>query len=379
VTQIDRYILVLFLRTSLICFCSIAGIFIVFHAFTSLDDLVRQGQVEDGLVPVMMRYYGPYLLLLFDWTGAIIVLMALLFTVGWIRRSGELTAILAAGISHGRIFQPMIIASLIIVIVQLANREFVLPQYRDALTMKAKDITGETEQPILAQYDKTNRILIDGTALVTQSQVIRAPSFRLDGDYPGFGDLLLADSARWVAANDQHPAGYLLDLVQRPEQIDHLPSVGVNDRMILMTSRDQLWLGSRQCFFATTVHTDLLQTNQSATRMSSVAELAQRVRNPAVHSSLSLQVLLHERIIRPPLDFALILLGIPLVVNRRGRNLFVMVGAAMVTVLAFFMIKSMAGAMGGSGYLLTPALAAWVPLLVIGPVAYVRFRDVQLI
>jgi lipopolysaccharide export system permease protein len=92
-----------------------------------------------------------------------------------------------------------------------------------------------------------------------------------------------------------------------------------------------------------------------------------------------LQVLLHERIIRPPLDFALILLGIPLVVNRRGRNLFVMVGAAMATVLAFFMIKSMAGAMGGSGYLLTPALAAWVPLLVIGPVAYVRFRDVQLI
>ena len=97
-TQIDRYILVFFLRTSLICFCSIAGIFIVFHAFTSLDDLVRQGQVEDGLVRVMMRYYGPYLLLLFDWTGAIIVLMALLFTVGWIRRAGELTAILSAGI-----------------------------------------------------------------------------------------------------------------------------------------------------------------------------------------------------------------------------------------------------------------------------------------
>jgi lipopolysaccharide export system permease protein len=290
-----------------------------------------------------------------------------------------LTAILAAGISHGRIIQPMIIASLIIVIVQLANREFVLPQYRDALTMKAKDITGETEQPILAQYDKTNRILIDGTALITQSQVIRAPSFRLDGDYPGFGDLLLADSARWVAANDQHPAGYLLDLVQRPEQIDRLPSVGVNDRMILMTSHDQIWLGSRQCFFATTVNTDLLQTNQSATRMSSVAELAQRVRNPAVHSSLSLQVLLHERIIRPPLDFALILLGIPLVVNRRGRNMFVMIGAAMVTVLAFFMIKSMAGAMGSNGYLLSPSLAAWVPLLVIGPVAYVRYRDVQLI
>lgn len=101
--------------------------------------------------------------------------------------------------------------------------------------------------------------------------------------------------------------------------------------------------------------------------------------NPSVHSSLSLRVLLHERIVRPPLDFALIMLGLPLVVNRRGRNLFVMVGAAMLTVLAFFMIKTLAGTMGGSGYLLSPTMAAWVPLMVIGPLAYVRLRDVQVV
>ena len=92
---------------------------------------------------------------------------------------------------------------------------------------------------------------------------------------------------------------------------------------------------------------------------------------------MSLQVLLHERIIRPPLDFSLILLGLPLVVNRRGRNLFVMIGAAMLTVLVFFMIKTLANAMGGGGYLLAPAMAAWLPLLLIGPVAYARLRDVQ--
>ena len=80
-----------------------------------------------------MRYYGPYMLLLFDWTGAIIALMAFLFTVGWLRRTGELTAVLSAGISHGRIFRPMIVASLVIVIIQLVNRECVLPGYRDVL------------------------------------------------------------------------------------------------------------------------------------------------------------------------------------------------------------------------------------------------------
>ncbi len=376
-TRIDRYILVLFLRTVAVSFCSIAGIFIVFHAFTSMDDLVRQGQAEDGLVNVMLRYYGPYMLMLFDWTAAIITLMALLFTVGWLRRTGELTATLSAGISHGRIFRPMIVAALMIILLQLFSRELVLPGFRDALTMKAKDITGETEQAIRAKYDRTNLVLIDGTSLLTRDRIIREPSFTLDGNYPGYGDLLLADTARWVEANDQHPCGYLLDHVQRPGQIDRLRSVAVDGRTILMTSRDQIWLGSKQCFFATSVDTDLLQSNQSAIRFASVAELLGYVRNPSVYSSMGLHVLLHERIIRPPLDFALVLLGLPLVVNRRDRNLFLMVGIAMLTVLGFFAVKTLAGAMGGSGYLLSPSMAAWVPLLVIGPIAYSRLRDVQ--
>ncbi|TWU55230.1 LptF/LptG family permease [Rubripirellula reticaptiva] len=377
-TKIDRYILTLFLRTVLVCFCSIAGIFVVFHAFASMEELVKQGKEQGGLLPVMAGYYGPYLLLLFDWTGAIITLMAFLFTVGWLRRTGELTSTLAAGISHGRLLRPMIVASLLIVTVQLFSRELLLPGYRDALTMKAKDITGESEQPVSPQYDKVNRVLIDGRVLIAQARLVKDPSFRLDGDFPGFGDLLLAPTCRWVDADENHSGGYLLEDVQHPENIDELPSVGVGDRPIIYTSRDQTWLAPRQCFFATTVHLNLLQTKQSATRMASVAELIGRVRNPAVHSSLSLQVLMHERIIRPALDFTLILLGLPLVVNRRGRNLFVLIAVAMGTVLAFFMLKTLCGALGGNGYWLSPAMAAWTPLIVLGPLAYVRYRDVQI-
>ncbi len=376
-TKIDRYILTLFLRTVLICFCSIAGIFVVFHAFTSMDELVSQGQTDGGLVWVMARFYGPYLLLLFDWTGAIITLMAFLFTVGWLRRTGELTSTLAAGISHGRLLRPMVLASLLIVTAQAGSRELVLPNYRDALSMKAKDINGESEKSISPQYDKVNRVLIDGRSLLPQTNVVNDPSFRLDGDFPGFGDLLLAPTCRWVGTDQHHPAGYLMDNVKYPENIDQLPSVGIGDRPILFTSRDQDWLMPRQCFFATTVHIDLLQRNQSAARMASIAELIGRVKNPAIHSSLSLQVLLHERIIRPALDFSLILLGLPLVVNRRGRNLFVMISAAMGTVLTFFVLKTLFGAMGGNGFWVSPALAAWMPLIILGPFAYTRYREVQ--
>jgi len=374
-TKIDRYVLTLFLRTVFICFCSLAGIFVVFHAFTSMEDLLRQAEKGGGLVAVMGRYYGPYLLLLFDWTGAIIALMAFLFTIGWLRGNRELTAILSSGVSHGRIFRPILVASFLILVLQLLNRELLLPQYRDVLMLKAKDLSGEHEQPIRAQYDTANRVLIDGRALKTQMQVILNPSFRLDGEYLDFGDMILAETAAWQDANDQHPSGYMIDRVQRPEGIDQLPSMGFKGRYILLTSYDQPWIGSGQCFFATTLHPDFLQTKQSAIRMASIHELIKRVKNPSVHSSMGLRVLLHERLVRLPLDFILILLGLPMILNRHGRNLFVMIAGVSVTVLAFFAIKTISGAMGGSGYLLSPMMAAWMPLLILGPIAYVRLRE----
>ena len=374
-TKIDRYVLKLFLRTVIICFCSLAGIFIVFHAFTSIEDLLRQAQKEGSLITVMLRYYSPYLLLLFDWTGAIIALMAFLFTIGWLRGTRELTAMLSTGISHGRIFRPILIASLVLLVLQLLNRELVLPNYRDVLLLKAKDWSGEASQPIRAQYDTVNRILVDGRALQTKTRTILNPTFRLDGDYPMYGDMMLGDSAVWLDATADHGSGYLIDGVQRPEKIDELPSVGFKGRYILLTSRDQDWLRAGQCFFATTLHTDFLQTKQSAIRMASIQELVSRVRNPAVHSSMALRVLLHERLVRLPLDYALILLGLPMVLNRHERNLFVMIAAVSMTVLGFFALKTVSGAMGSGGYLLSPMMAAWMPLLILGPIAYVRLRD----
>ncbi|TWU26829.1 putative permease YjgP/YjgQ family protein [Novipirellula galeiformis] len=376
-TKIDRYILILFLRTVLVCFCSIAGIFIVFHAFTSLDDLVHQARTDGGLVRVMIRFYGPYMLLLFDWTGAIIVLMSLLFTVGWLRRTGEMTATLSAGISHGRILRPMLVASFLIIAVQLVNREFLLPHYRDALAMKAKAMEQEPEQPILPCYDLTNQILIEGASLLAKSKRINYPSFRLDGDFAGYGDLITARTAQWTEATADHAEGYWVRGIKRPEQIDSLPSVGTQNRPVILTRHDHPWLQPNECFIATTIHSEFLQTDQSTSRMVSISELASRIKNPAVHSSMSVQVLLHERMVRPTLDYALVLLGLPIVVNRRGRNLFLMIAVAIGTVMFFFGIKTLSGAMGGSGYLLSPAMSAWVPLLILGPIAYVRLREVQ--
>ena len=51
---------------------------------------------------------------------------------------------LSTGVSHGRIFKPILVASFVLVVLQLVNRELMLPKYRDVLLLKAKDLAGAT-------------------------------------------------------------------------------------------------------------------------------------------------------------------------------------------------------------------------------------------
>ena len=170
-TQIDRYLLSLFLRMIAVCFASVAGVFIVFHAFSNLNSLVDlAGQRDSTLIAVAASFYGPYLLWLFDLTGAMIALMALLCAVAWVRRTGELTALLSAGVSHGRILRPLILAAGCLVVLQFFSREFLLPKLRSHLALTA-DLTGDAPQPILPNYDYVNELLLDGESIPPKQQI----------------------------------------------------------------------------------------------------------------------------------------------------------------------------------------------------------------
>jgi lipopolysaccharide export system permease protein len=376
-TKIDRYILFLFARTMLICFLSIGGVFVVFHAFSNLDDLMRMGADSGSLPIALLTFYGPYMMMLFDWTAAIIALMAMLFTVSWLRRSGELTALLAAGVRHGRVLRPMLFVVAVVIIGQTFCRELLIPSYREVLTSKPGDLRVEKAKSMLPSYDKSSGLLIEGEGLFPSEARIERPSFRLYTSFAGFGDVIDGHSAVYRDATDDLPAGYLVSGVTRPAAIDSLATGKIRDRPVVMTRAELPWLEPGQCFVVTTLDIEVLRDNPRSTRMAGMPELMRRIRNGSVHSSKELHTLLHDRMLRPPLDFCLVLLGLPLVVNRGDKGLFNVIGQAIGIVLLFFGVKTVAAAMAGGGYFLTPALAAWVPLLLLGPLAYVRYRDAQ--
>ena len=71
----------------------------------------------------------------------------------------------------------------------------------------------------------------------------------------------------------------------------------------------------------------------------------------------------------PLLDMTLLFLGLPLVVTRESRSVFVAGGLCLLIVAGFFVVVLAAHALGANSLLSSAAMAAWLPLFIFTPVA----------
>ncbi|MFT3879379.1 MAG: LptF/LptG family permease [Gemmatales bacterium] len=74
----------------------------------------------------------------------------------------------------------------------------------------------------------------------------------------------------------------------------------------------------------------------------------------------------HQRILMPLYDLLLLLLGLPLMASRSEWNIFVRVGWCLL-IFAVIQGLGMGTSMMVKSEMIDPALAAWLPLLVLGP------------
>ena len=56
---IDRYVLSLFVKVTVICFLSLAGLYVVIDAFANLDEFLTYGKEQGNTALVLADYYLP--------------------------------------------------------------------------------------------------------------------------------------------------------------------------------------------------------------------------------------------------------------------------------------------------------------------------------
>jgi lipopolysaccharide export system permease protein len=371
---VDRYVLQLYFKVLLVSFASLAGLYIVIDGFNNLDEFLSYGNHQAlQTLGVLASYYGPRLLQLFDQTAGLMAMLAAAFVLTVLARANELTALMAAGIAPARIAQPLLAASLVVALAGTANREFGLPQVRDSLARNAQDWRGDAGRKCIPRYDIRTDILIGGQSTFANEKRINDPLFRLPAEFAAWGRQIAADNAYFVPANRDHPAGYWLRGVRHPAALATLHNCALEGETVLFAPADCPWLPANECFVGSVVTFEQLSVGGSWRQFLSSYELITGLRRQTIEPGADVRLTLHARVVQPLLDMSLVMMGIPLVLSRASRNIFFAAGIGIGLVFAVLMAVLACHALGKS-YLLSATVAAWLPLLIFGPLAYTFAR-----
>ena len=278
---LDRYLLRQFVQIFVICFLSMMGLYLVIDLFGHLDNFSAQAEREGNLLKVIAGYYGYQSIGFFDRTSGILAMISAMFTVTWLQRHQEMTAMLAAGISKFRIIRPLILAAVTVSLLGVASRELLIPRIRDQLTRNTKDLGGTAARELEARFDRQTDILIDGEKTVALERRIIKPTLVLPPALQNYGKQLVAQDAYFLAATQLHPAGYLLVGVTAPARIDQRKSLWLQDRAIVLTSRDVGWLEAGQAFVVSQMPFQLLANGSAWRNFASTGELIAELHSPS--------------------------------------------------------------------------------------------------
>lgn len=365
---IDRYVTRAQANAFVIVFISLAGLYFVFDAFTNMDEFSVHAAKAGGLIRVLASFYGYRLIWFFDTTSPVIALASGMFALSWLERHNELTALLAAGVSRWRIARPILVFAAAVSLMAATSREFVIPKIRQGFARTAQDLVGDRSAPFEARYDHRTEILFRGRSAQSGPMRIEGPSLLMPPQLGDFGPQIDAFDAVWKPSDASHPAGFLLSGVSEPADIDGLPSLDRGGKPIVITKSAADWLQPGQCFVVSDVTFEQLVGSTNWSQYSSTPELVRAVSNPSLGVGPDIPLRVHARFIAPLLDMSLMLLGIPLVLGPARRGVFVAVGLCVGMTVVFFLVVLGSHALA-AGDLLSPATAAWMPLLFLAPLA----------
>jgi lipopolysaccharide export system permease protein len=367
-TIIDRYLLRQFVQVLVICFLSLVGLYIVIDAFSHLDHFVDYSEKHGSLLGILAGYYGYRALWFVDRLSGVLALVALMFTVTWIQRHNEMTALLAAGVTRTRVLRPVLIAAIGVSLFAAANREVVMPNIRERLATDYKNLGGDQQSLMQSRFDSQTDILIGGERVVPAQQKIIDANFVLPRTLDRDGKQLTAREAQYLPAKGDQPSGYLLSGVTQPKALLKQPSLALDGRPVVITPSDASWLKPDQVFVTSGVSFEFLAAGSTWRDFASTRELIHELRSPSTDVGADVRVAIHARLMQPFLDTTLLFLGLPFVITRTNRNLFISIGFCLTVVTIFMIVALACQSLGSSGWL-QPTLAAWLPVIIFAPLA----------
>jgi lipopolysaccharide export system permease protein len=359
----DRQLFLSYVKAYIICLISVISLYIVIDLFTNIEDFVQTGSFIEFLKQITV-YYGYRSTQIFDRVSEALALLAAMFTVAWMQRNNELLPLLSAGVSTQRVVRPVLLSGCAMLGLTIANQEFLIPLAAPGLFRDRDDAGGNKD--ICTPWDyEPNGIHIEGRYARRAERTIYHVRCTIPGNICNGLRHLEAQKATYVPCGEgPHTGGWILtdtlpaelENWHKPEVLEMIDS----GKYFLKTELDfETIVRGRNWFSAaSTYHLYLEMCKPESLRLSAMA------------------VLFHFRLTRPILGMLLIFLGLSVILRDQNRNVFISAGLCLCVCALFFGVTFLCKHLGNHDYL-PPALAAWLPVLVFGPVAFVLFDAVH--
>jgi lipopolysaccharide export system permease protein len=364
---IDRVLVVNYFKSYLVCLVSLLGLYVVVDLFNNLDDFAHHHHGLEALVQAVASYYGYKVSQIFDRLCEPIVLLAAMFTVAWIQRNNELLPLLSAGVSARRVVRPVLLSACAMLGMSTVNQELIIPHISDRLMSNRDDPDGKKEIHVLQGAFEPNNIHIEGQSAFRDRRLVREFDCSIPETVAGGNPLSLhAEEARYVPPGAGKRGGGWLLTKAKPEKLGNIGQPLVLE----MINPGKYFLYTQEVDFET------LTRDRKWFQFASTLRLAQELNKSDTARLAPLAVVFHMRLTRPLLGLILVFLGLSVILRDQNRNVLISAGLCL-GLCAFFFIACFACQHLGNNDILTPALAAWLPVLFFGPLAFVLFDAIH--
>jgi len=365
---LDRYVVASFLKNYLISLFVLLGMYITLDMVFNFDELVqvqdRAGGTATGLdsailvVKAAADYYYYQVFYIFVQLSGMIPVVAACFTMIRLSRFNELSAIMAAGVPLLRVALPVILVGVVLNALMLADQELLIPNIIPKLVRSRQEAGQETTSkdfPIPAMQDDRYGVLnvaryrpgimYEFTLIERDEKRALTPT-----------RMVVASRADWDPANSQWKLtnGKTWSLLQGEERkvetdVTTYKSVITPEEINLYKSGNYV-------------------------EMLSTARIEDLLERPQSYGAVALQRAKHARFTQPLINIILLLLAIPCVLTREPSKLRAAATRCLMLVGACMGLSFLGQQMAGNPWRPEwaghwPALMAWMPILIFGPIA----------
>lgn len=365
ISVLDRYIYRSLLFNYGIALGSMLSLYVVLDLFVNMDEFTEHGYPTVTVIGHIIGYYWPNLFLYFAQLSGAITLFACVSTVARMRKLNEMTAVLASGVSLFRIARPIIIFTVLITGLSVADTEILIPAVAHRLARDHDDADGLRAYEVLFLQDR--EALLSARRFHPTEHDLHGLLVLYRDSSGALTGVLEADHAVWEPpAVAGAPGRWILDRGRFTRRVRNESEVlGPRESKVIEYPR----------VYESDLSPETIQLRQSEGwfRFLSLRQLRELKQSGTVDIA-SITRTEHSRHIAPIVSIILVLLGLPFFLDRSPANVLSDTGRCMVVCGLCYVVSFVAQSIRVDT---VSALPAWIPIFVFGTLAVVLIDRIK--